>query len=85
MKMEANQNVYSDVVMVCVRVCRYRPLRNKYAGGGPPGLKKLSKELLGIDIQKGEHSSVTDAQATMAVYLKVGYCGVTALSGGQAL
>ncbi|CEL58428.1 RNA exonuclease 4 OS=Cryptococcus neoformans var, neoformans serotype D (strain B-3501A) GN=REX4 PE=3 SV=1 [Rhizoctonia solani AG-1 IB] len=32
------------------------------------GLKRLVKEELGIDIQAGEHSSVTDARAAMAIY-----------------
>ncbi|CAE6459739.1 unnamed protein product [Rhizoctonia solani] len=32
------------------------------------GLKKLVKEELGVDIQTGEHSSVTDARAAMAIY-----------------
>ncbi|KAG8739104.1 3'-5' exonuclease [Ceratobasidium sp. 414] len=31
-------------------------------------LKKLAKEELGVDIQAGEHSSVTDARAAMAIY-----------------
>ncbi|WRT65838.1 uncharacterized protein IL334_002789 [Kwoniella shivajii] len=33
-----------------------------------PGLKKLSEMELGIRIQQGSHSSVTDARATMALY-----------------
>lgn len=33
-----------------------------------PGLKKLSEMELGIAIQSGAHSSVTDARATMALY-----------------
>ncbi|WWD21834.1 hypothetical protein CI109_106322 [Kwoniella shandongensis] len=33
-----------------------------------PGLKKLAEMELGIQIQKGSHSSVTDARATMALY-----------------
>ncbi|CAE6334687.1 unnamed protein product [Rhizoctonia solani] len=32
------------------------------------GLKRLVKEELGVDIQAGEHSSVTDARAAMAIY-----------------
>ncbi|KAG8689715.1 3'-5' exonuclease [Ceratobasidium sp. 394] len=31
-------------------------------------LKRLAKEELGVDIQAGEHSSVTDARAAMAIY-----------------
>ncbi|KAF8591062.1 ribonuclease H-like protein [Ramaria rubella] len=33
-----------------------------------PALRKLVSQELGIDIQAGEHSSVTDARATMAIY-----------------
>ncbi|GAA5857069.1 hypothetical protein JCM5353_004715, partial [Sporobolomyces roseus] len=33
-----------------------------------PGLRTLAKLVLGLDIQDGEHSSVTDARATMAIY-----------------
>ena len=55
------------------------------AGGKTPGLKLLTKMVLGsinhasivpshtttgIDIQSGEHDSVTDARATMAVFLR---------------
>lgn len=38
--------------------------------GRPPSLKKLTESLLGIKIQKGEHDSVQDAQATMKLYVK---------------
>ncbi len=48
---------------------RYPPFR-QYAAGRTPGLKKLAKEILGIDIQSGEHSSVEDARATMLLYRK---------------
>ncbi|GAA5957514.1 hypothetical protein JCM3765_001165 [Sporobolomyces pararoseus] len=33
-----------------------------------PSLKTLSSLILGLDIQKGEHSSVLDARATMCIY-----------------
>ncbi|KAK8231368.1 ribonuclease H-like domain-containing protein [Phyllosticta capitalensis] len=36
--------------------------------GRAPALRKLAKEVLGIDIQGGEHSSVEDARATMALF-----------------
>jgi RNA exonuclease 4 len=36
--------------------------------GKTPSLKKLAKVFLDIDIQKGEHSSVEDAQAVMKIY-----------------
>lgn len=38
------------------------------AGGRTPALKRLASELLGVEIQKGEHSSVEDARASMALY-----------------
>jgi len=31
-------------------------------------LKKLAKEILGVDIQGGEHSSIEDARATMLLF-----------------
>ncbi|KAH8110505.1 ribonuclease H-like protein [Phellopilus nigrolimitatus] len=40
-----------------------RVLKTKY-----PALRKLAQQELGITIQAGEHSSVTDARATMALY-----------------
>lgn len=46
---------------------RYKPFR-EYANGRTPGLKRLAKELLGIEIQAGEHSSIEDARATMMLY-----------------
>jgi len=33
-----------------------------------PALRKLVSDMLGAKIQEGEHSSVTDARATMAIY-----------------
>ena len=38
--------------------------------GRPRGLKVLVKEHLGLEIQEGEHDSVVDARATLALYLK---------------
>ncbi|EKD18328.1 uncharacterized protein L3040_004717 [Drepanopeziza brunnea f. sp. 'multigermtubi'] len=40
----------------------------KYNNGRAPSLKKLAKELLGVDIQGGEHSSIEDARATMLLF-----------------
>lgn len=37
--------------------------------GTTPSLRKLSEIILGITIQKGEHDSVQDAQATMRLYV----------------
>lgn len=39
--------------------------------GKTPSLKKLCESVLGISIQKGEHDSVQDAQATMRLYVTV--------------
>ncbi|CAI2328305.1 unnamed protein product [Caenorhabditis sp. 36 PRJEB53466] len=35
---------------------------------GSPSLKKLAKEVLGIEIQKGEHDSITDARVALRLY-----------------
>ncbi|PQE16307.1 RNA exonuclease 4 protein [Rutstroemia sp. NJR-2017a WRK4] len=43
----------------------------KYAAGRTPGLKKLAREVLGVEIQGGEHSSVEDARATMLLFRRV--------------
>lgn len=40
----------------------------KYASGRTPSLKKLAKEVLGVDIQGGQHSSIEDARATMLLF-----------------
>lgn len=47
---------------------KHTPFKQKYSKGKTPSLKKLSAEILGIDIQGGEHSSVEDAKATMLIY-----------------
>ncbi|KAI5475069.1 hypothetical protein MNV49_002061 [Pseudohyphozyma bogoriensis] len=46
---------------------KYPPLQG-LARTKKPGLKTLAKLCLGVDIQAGEHSSVDDARATMAIY-----------------
>jgi RNA exonuclease 4 len=40
----------------------------KYSGGKKPSLKKLAQEILGMEIQHGEHSSIEDARATMLLF-----------------
>jgi RNA exonuclease 4 len=40
----------------------------KYSAGKVPSLKKLAKEILGVEIQGGEHSSVEDARAAMLLF-----------------
>lgn len=47
---------------------RHIPFREKYSNGKTPALKKLMKEILKIDIQSKEHSSIEDARATMLLY-----------------
>ncbi|EXJ84831.1 hypothetical protein A1O3_05504 [Capronia epimyces CBS 606.96] len=46
---------------------RHPPYR-KLAGGGSPRLKILASELLGFEIQEGEHSSIEDARACMLLF-----------------
>lgn len=46
---------------------RFKGFR-KYAAGKTPGLKRLAREVLGVEIQGGEHSSVEDARATMLLW-----------------
>ncbi|CCH42770.1 RNA exonuclease 4 [Wickerhamomyces ciferrii] len=46
---------------------KHPPFR-QLSKGKTPALKKLTKELLKIDIQGAEHSSVEDARATMLLY-----------------
>lgn len=46
---------------------RFPPYRAR-AGGVSPRLKVLVAELLGLEIQGGEHSSVEDARATMMLF-----------------
>lgn len=49
---------------------RYKPFR-KLAKGRTPGLKMLVKEILGINIQSGSHSSIEDARFTIQLYKSV--------------
>ncbi|CEP14396.1 hypothetical protein [Parasitella parasitica] len=49
---------------------RYKPFR-KLAKGRTPGLKMLVKEILGINIQAGSHSSIEDARFTIQLYKSV--------------
>ena len=46
---------------------RYKLFR-KVTKGNTPSLKKLASELLGVDIQSGEHNSIEDARAAMQLY-----------------
>ncbi|KAK1775718.1 ribonuclease H-like domain-containing protein [Copromyces sp. CBS 386.78] len=40
----------------------------KYGHGPKPSLKVLAKEVLGVEIQRGEHSSVEDARVAMLLF-----------------
>ncbi|KAI4289374.1 MAG: hypothetical protein L6R35_001360 [Caloplaca aegaea] len=51
-----------------IRDTSRHPAYRKHAGGRTPGLKKLAKLVLGVDIQGGEHSSIEDARATMLLF-----------------
>ena len=44
------------------------PAFRKLAGGRSPSLKKLAREVLGIEIQTNQHSSLEDARATMLLF-----------------
>lgn len=49
----------------CVKKCL------QITKGSTPSLKCLAKEVLGVTIQDGEHSSVEDARAAMQLYCTV--------------
>lgn len=42
----------------------------KYGHGPKPALRVLAKELLGVDIQGGQHSSIEDARVAMLLFRK---------------
>lgn len=46
------------------------PAFKKYGHGRKPALKILAREILGLDIQSGPHSSTEDARATMLLFRK---------------
>lgn len=51
-----------------VRDTGRHPAFRKLAMGRAPALKTLAREVLGLDIQVGEHSSVEDARACMLLF-----------------
>ena len=51
-----------------IRDTARHPAYRKLAGGSSPRLKILASELLGVDIQAGEHSSIEDARACMMLF-----------------
>ncbi|KAM7190752.1 Ribonuclease H-like domain containing protein [Rhypophila sp. PSN 637] len=42
----------------------------KYGNGRKPSLRVLAREILGVEIQTGQHSSIEDARATMLLFRK---------------
>ncbi|KAM3726638.1 RNA exonuclease [Dirofilaria immitis] len=48
---------------------RYLPFRKLVNVSRTPSLKLLAKQLLGIDIQNGEHDSIVDARVAMRLYI----------------
>ncbi|KAI4242141.1 MAG: hypothetical protein L6R40_004184 [Gallowayella cf. fulva] len=51
-----------------IRDTSRHPAYRQVAGGKTPGLKRLAKQILKVDIQGGEHSSIEDARATMLLF-----------------
>lgn len=51
-----------------IRDTSRHPAFRALAAGRTPGLKKLARQILGVQIQGGEHSSVEDARATMLLF-----------------
>ena len=51
-----------------IRDISRHPAFRQLAGGKTPSLKKLAREVLGVDIQGGKHSSIEDARATMLLF-----------------
>ena len=51
-----------------IRDTSRHPAYKQLSRGRTPGLKKLAREVLGVDIQGGEHSSIEDARATMLLF-----------------
>lgn len=51
-----------------IRDTSKHPAYRRIAGGKSPGLKRLAKQVLRVDIQGGEHSSIEDARATMLLF-----------------
>lgn len=53
-----------------IRDTSRHPAYRALAGGKTPSLKKLARQVLGVDIQDGEHSSIEDARTTMLLFRK---------------
>nr|CAB3265532.1 RNA exonuclease 4-like [Phallusia mammillata] len=60
--------LFLDHPKKCVRdTAKYKPFKTM-VGGKSPALRVLCSKILGVQVQKGEHSSVQDAQAAMRLY-----------------
>ncbi|XP_076815860.1 RNA exonuclease 4-like [Clavelina lepadiformis] len=60
--------LFLDHPKKCIRdTAKYKPFKTMTAGRSP-SLRLLSSKILGVPIQRGEHSSVQDAQAAMRLY-----------------
>ncbi|RSH84252.1 uncharacterized protein EHS24_005764 [Apiotrichum porosum] len=66
----SHRHVYEDVRDTAL-FYPLRKLTNIVHEGQYPSLRALSKEVLGREIQTGEHSPIEDARATMDVFLAV--------------
>lgn len=70
--------VHNDLKILCLGhpkkkirdTQKYKPFR-KTVQSNRPSLKALCREILNVNVQQGEHSSVQDAQATMRLYTLV--------------
>ena len=51
-----------------IRDTSKHPAFRQLAAGQTPSLKKLARQVLGVDIQVGEHSSIEDARAAMLLF-----------------
>lgn len=51
-----------------IRDTSKHPAFRAVARGKTPGLKRLARQILGVEIQGGEHSSIEDARATMLLF-----------------
>ncbi|KAL8783637.1 MAG: hypothetical protein Q9213_004497 [Squamulea squamosa] len=51
-----------------IRDTSRHPTYRQLAGGKTPSLKRLAKQILDVNIQGGEHSSIEDARATMLLF-----------------
>ena len=51
-----------------IRDTSRHPAFRVLVGGKTPSLKRLARQVLGVDIQGGEHSSIEDARVTMLLF-----------------